>query len=146
MNSFSIYNNFYYRNVSVKNDLANAIHFVVFSLVDYLLPFLFHLFQVVDKLSVTKSSVLINKRVNFRYNVEKSKIFTTSINVVVILFFFRYALLVVDSAMALYRTDYSGRAELSARQMHLARFLRMLLRLADEVSIIQIKLQIQINK
>ena len=32
-----------------------------------------------------------------------------------------------------FRTDYSGRGELSARQMHLARFLRMLLRLADEV-------------
>jgi len=45
----------------------------------------------------------------------------------------RYALLVVDSATALYRTDYSGRGELSARQMHLARFLRTLLRLADEV-------------
>nr|CAI5840994.1 unnamed protein product [Callosobruchus analis] len=43
----------------------------------------------------------------------------------------RYALLVVDSAMALYRTDYSGRGELAARQMHLARFLRMLLQLAD---------------
>lgn len=36
--------------------------------------------------------------------------------------------------MALYRTDYSGRGELAPRQMHLARFLRMLLRLADEVS------------
>ncbi|XP_006778149.1 PREDICTED: DNA repair protein RAD51 homolog 1 isoform X1 [Myotis davidii] len=47
----------------------------------------------------------------------------------------RYALLIVDSATALYRTDYSGRGELSARQMHLARFLRMLLRLADEVSV-----------
>ncbi len=47
----------------------------------------------------------------------------------------RYALLVVDSATSLYRTDYSGRGELSARQMHLARFLRMLLRLADEVRI-----------
>ena len=46
---------------------------------------------------------------------------------------YRYALLIVDSATALYRTDYSGRGELSARQMHLARFLRMLLRLADEV-------------
>lgn len=44
-----------------------------------------------------------------------------------------YALLIVDSATALYRTDYSGRGELSARQMHLARFLRNLLRLADEV-------------
>ena len=47
----------------------------------------------------------------------------------------RYALLIVDSATALYRTDYSGRGELSARQMHLARFLRTLLRLADEVSL-----------
>lgn len=39
----------------------------------------------------------------------------------------------MDSATGLYRTDYSGRGELSARQMHLARFLRTLLRLADEV-------------
>lgn len=52
------------------------------------------------------------------------------------LLFSRYALLVVDSAMALYRTDYSGRGELSARQNHLARFLRMLLRLADEVKLL----------
>jgi len=43
----------------------------------------------------------------------------------------RYSLLIVDSATALYRTDFSGRGELSARQMHLARFLRTLLRLAD---------------
>lgn len=47
----------------------------------------------------------------------------------------RYALLVVDSATALYRTDYSGRGELAARQMHLARFLRMLQRLADEFGV-----------
>lgn len=45
----------------------------------------------------------------------------------------RYALMIVDSATSLYRTDYSGRGELSARQMHLARFLRTLLRLTDEV-------------
>lgn len=32
----------------------------------------------------------------------------------------RYALLVVDSATALYRTDYCGRGELSERQMQLA--------------------------
>lgn len=44
----------------------------------------------------------------------------------------KYAVLIVDSAMALYRTDFSGRGELGARQMHLARFLRMLMRLADE--------------
>lgn len=37
--------------------------------------------------------------------------------------------------LQLYRTDYSGRGELSARQQHLARFLRMLLRLADEYGV-----------
>lgn len=41
--------------------------------------------------------------------------------------------MIVDSATALYRTDYSGRGELATRQMHLARFLRTLLKLADEV-------------
>jgi DNA repair protein RAD51 len=51
-----------------------------------------------------------------------------------------YALLIVDSATALYRTDYSGRGELSARQMHMARFLRTLLRLADEASHIDNKI------
>lgn len=35
----------------------------------------------------------------------------------------------------LYRTDYTGRGELAARQMHLARFLRMLLRLVDEFGV-----------
>lgn len=47
----------------------------------------------------------------------------------------RYAMCIVDSATALYRTDFSGRGELSARQQHLARFLRMLLRLADEYGV-----------
>ncbi|CAG8568530.1 374_t:CDS:2 [Paraglomus brasilianum] len=47
----------------------------------------------------------------------------------------RFALLIVDSATAHYRTDYYGRGELSARQMHLARFLRTLSRLADEFGV-----------
>lgn len=47
----------------------------------------------------------------------------------------RYSLLIVDSATALYRTDYSGRGELSARQVHLGQFLRYLQRLADEFGI-----------
>lgn len=47
----------------------------------------------------------------------------------------RYSLIIVDSAMALYRTDFAGRGELAARQMHLAKFLRMLKRLADEYGI-----------
>lgn len=47
----------------------------------------------------------------------------------------RFSVIVVDSATALYRTDYSGRGELAARQMHLARFLRTLQRLADEFGV-----------
>eukprot|EP00056_Hartaetosiga_gracilis_P002160 m.51379 g.51379 ORF g.51379 m.51379 type:complete len:338 (-) comp10939_c0_seq3:218-1231(-) len=47
----------------------------------------------------------------------------------------RYALLIIDSATALFRTDYSGRGELSARQMALAQFLRTLMRLADEYGV-----------
>eukprot|EP00579_Thalassiosira_antarctica_P001282 CAMPEP_0201868036 /NCGR_PEP_ID=MMETSP0902-20130614/2083_1 /ASSEMBLY_ACC=CAM_ASM_000551 /TAXON_ID=420261 /ORGANISM="Thalassiosira antarctica, Strain CCMP982" /LENGTH=344 /DNA_ID=CAMNT_0048393321 /DNA_START=51 /DNA_END=1085 /DNA_ORIENTATION=- len=47
----------------------------------------------------------------------------------------RYALIVVDSATALYRTDYQGRGELSERQMQLAQFLRQLTRLAEEFGV-----------
>ncbi|CAG8484840.1 6858_t:CDS:2, partial [Acaulospora morrowiae] len=47
----------------------------------------------------------------------------------------RFGLLVVDSVTALYRTDYSGRGELAARQNHLAKFMRGLMRLADEFGI-----------
>lgn len=44
----------------------------------------------------------------------------------------RYALLVVDSATGLFRTDYTGRSELADRQQALNRFLRKLQRIADE--------------
>ncbi|KAG7387978.1 recombinase rad51 [Phytophthora boehmeriae] len=47
----------------------------------------------------------------------------------------RYALVIVDSATALFRTDYSGRGELAARQQELAKFLRSLTRMADEFGV-----------
>jgi DNA repair protein RAD51 len=47
----------------------------------------------------------------------------------------RYAVIIVDSATSLYRTDYSGRGELSERQMHMAKFLRILHRIADEFGV-----------
>ena len=47
----------------------------------------------------------------------------------------RYALLIVDSATSLFRTDYQGRGELAERQMKLARFMRTLMRMADEFGI-----------
>jgi DNA repair protein RAD51 len=47
----------------------------------------------------------------------------------------RFALIVVDSATALYRTDYTGRNELAARQVHLGRFLRALQNMAQEYGV-----------
>jgi len=47
----------------------------------------------------------------------------------------RFALIVVDSATALYRSEFNGRGELSVRQIHLGRFLRALQRLADEFGV-----------
>ena len=44
----------------------------------------------------------------------------------------RFALIVVDSATALFRTDFTGRGELADRQQKLGKFLRSLQILADE--------------
>ena len=41
----------------------------------------------------------------------------------------------MDSATALYRTDYTGRGELSERQMQMGQFLRQLTRLAEEFGV-----------
>ena len=48
----------------------------------------------------------------------------------------KFSLLIVDSATALFRTDYSGRGELSNRQIVLAKFLRNLQKIADEHKIV----------
>lgn len=88
------------------------------------------LIAVAERYKISAESVLNNVACARAYNtdhqtqllIQASAMMTES----------RYALLIVDSATGLYRTDYSGRGELSARQMHLARFMRMLLRLADE--------------
>lgn len=47
----------------------------------------------------------------------------------------RFAIIVVDSATALYRTDYTGRNELAARQVHLGKFLRSLTNMAEEYGV-----------
>lgn len=47
-----------------------------------------------------------------------------------------YRLLIVDSIMALYRTDYIGRAELSERQQCLGQFLRRCSQMAEEFNLV----------
>lgn len=47
----------------------------------------------------------------------------------------RFKLLIVDSVMALFRTDFSGRGELSERQQKLAQHLQKLTRMAEEYNV-----------
>ena len=47
----------------------------------------------------------------------------------------RHALIVVDSATALFRSDFTGRGELAERQQLLGQFLRQLQRLANEYGV-----------
>ncbi|KAJ8612609.1 hypothetical protein MRB53_037345 [Persea americana] len=47
----------------------------------------------------------------------------------------RFSLLIVDSAMALFRTDFPGRGQLNERQVQLGWFMRRLQQLADEFGI-----------
>lgn len=47
-----------------------------------------------------------------------------------------YRLLVIDSVMSLYRTDYCGRGELSERQQVLGQFLRRATQMAEEFNLV----------
>jgi len=47
----------------------------------------------------------------------------------------RHALVIVDSATALFRTDFTGRGQLSERQIKLGQFLRSLLKLCDSFGV-----------
>lgn len=47
----------------------------------------------------------------------------------------RFALLIVDSATALFRVDYSGRGELAGRQQKLNQFLSTLTKLAEQFNV-----------
>ena len=46
-----------------------------------------------------------------------------------------YRLLIIDSIMALFRTDFVGRGELSERQQLLGQFLRRAAQMAEEFNI-----------
>ena len=47
-----------------------------------------------------------------------------------------YRLLIIDSIMALYRTDFIGRGELSERQQVLGQFLRRAAQMAEEFNLV----------
>lgn len=91
------------------------------------------LLEISPRFQMAKETILDNVAFARAYNTEHQ--FSLLQQAAAMMSESRYALLVVDSATALYRTDYSGRGELASRQMHLARFLRMLQRLADEFGV-----------
>ncbi|GAV70987.1 Rad51 domain-containing protein, partial [Cephalotus follicularis] len=89
------------------------------------------LLQIADRFGLNGDDVLENVAYARAYNTDhQSRLLLEAASMMVET---RFALMIVDSATALYRTDFSGRGELSARQMHLAKFLRSLQKLADEV-------------
>ena len=89
------------------------------------------LIAIADRYGLDSQSVLDNVSVAKAYNTDHQM--KLLIQASAMMTEERYALLVVDSSTGLYRTDYSGRGELSERQMHLAKFLRALMKLANEV-------------
>ncbi|TYI79714.1 hypothetical protein E1A91_D05G039900v1 [Gossypium mustelinum] len=89
------------------------------------------LLQIAERFGLNGADVLENVAYARAYNTDhQSRLLLEAASMMVET---RFALMIVDSATALYRTDFTGRGELSARQMHLAKFLRSLQKLADEV-------------
>ncbi|BAF29825.1 DNA repair protein RAD51 homolog B [Oryza sativa Japonica Group] len=91
------------------------------------------LLQIADRFGLNGADVLENVAYARAYNTDhQSRLLLEAASMMVET---RFAIMIVDSATALYRTDFSGRGELSARQMHLAKFLRSLQKLADEFGV-----------
>ncbi|GJE87656.1 DNA repair protein RAD51 [Phanerochaete sordida] len=91
------------------------------------------LLQVAERLGLNGEEVLDNVAYARAYNADHQNQLLT--NASALMSESRFCLLIVDSVTNLYRTDFNGRGELSARQMHLGKFLRTLQRLADEYGV-----------
>ncbi|KAH9937019.1 Rad51-domain-containing protein [Fomitopsis serialis] len=91
------------------------------------------LLAVAERLGLNGEEVLDNVAYARAYNADHQHSLLT--NASALMSESRFCLLIVDSCTALYRTDFNGRGELSARQAHLGKFLRTLQRLADEFGI-----------
>lgn len=91
------------------------------------------LLQIAEKYGLNGQDVLDNVAYARAYNTDhQTKLLVEAASMMADT---RFALMIVDSATALYRTDYSGRGELAARQFHLAKFLRGCQKMADEFGI-----------
>jgi len=91
------------------------------------------LISIAERYGMTPNDVLENVSYARAYNSEHQK--KLLVQAAQMMTETRYALLIVDSATALFRTDYVGRGELSERQIALGQFLRELMRLADQFKV-----------
>jgi|TARA_B110000003_G_scaffold140956_1_gene142493 DNA repair protein RAD51 len=91
------------------------------------------LIQIAERFNMDPSAVLDNVAYAKAHNVEhQSELLLAAAGMMAET---RFSLMIIDSVTNLYRTEYEGRGELSARQMHLGKFLRQLARLADEFGV-----------
>ncbi|KAJ7071091.1 Rad51-domain-containing protein [Mycena amicta] len=90
-------------------------------------------FRPVQRYGLSGEEVLDNVAYARAYNADHQNQLLTSASA--LMAESRFCLLIVDSCTALYRTEFSGRGELSSRQNHLGKFLHTLQRLADEYGI-----------
>ena len=85
--------------------------------------------QIAERFNLDGDDVLNNIIVAKAYNTDHQVKLITEVPI--LCRDFPVALIIVDSVMALYRVDYTGRAELAERQNHLGQFLGKLINLAD---------------
>jgi len=88
------------------------------------------LVSIAERYGLNKDDVLENVTYARAYNAEHQE--KLLVDAAALFCDSRYAVLIVDSATGLFRTDYAGRSELADRQQALNRFLRKLQRIADE--------------
>jgi DNA repair protein RAD51 len=89
--------------------------------------------DIAKRFELNPSDVLENIALTRAYNVDQQmEILNSAASMMANL---KFAVLIVDSVIALYRTDFSGRGELNTRQIHLGKFMKQLQKLCDEFNI-----------
>ncbi|PAV66554.1 hypothetical protein WR25_22559 [Diploscapter pachys] len=91
------------------------------------------LLAIASRFNMTGEDVLENVAVARSYNSEH--MYQLAMTAGAMMSESRYALVIVDCATAQFRTEYTGRGELAARQMALAKFLRLLHNLCNEFGV-----------
>mmetsp|Transcript_1807 Transcript_1807/g.4614 ORF Transcript_1807/g.4614 Transcript_1807/m.4614 type:complete len:329 (-) Transcript_1807:348-1334(-) len=89
--------------------------------------------DIAKRFELNPSDVLDNIALTRAYNVDQQlEILNSAASMMANM---KFAVLIVDSVIALYRTDFTGRGELNPRQQHLGRFIKQLQKLCDEFNI-----------